>query len=162
MPVPKAALMRRLRERRRAERLMARSERACVVCATALPAEARAGTKCCSASCRARLSRATLAAIALNEAEIVELHAVLARLLAEVPATERMRMTRGGLRILVTKGIGEFHVTDKGRRPRLSACYRADGTATRYHKAPRVERALHKALCRPADRATASAPHRNA
>jgi hypothetical protein len=146
MAIPKSELMRRLRERRRAEKLAVMPARACQVCGKPLPATARADAKCCSADCRARRSRATLAALALSPAEVAELHAALGSLLAEVPNNGRTILTRGGLRFRVTKWGADFLVEGKGGRPRLHACYRADGAARRYQKAPRFERAMHEAL----------------
>jgi hypothetical protein len=147
MAIPKSQLMRRLRERRRAERLAATLTRACAVCGKPLPVAARADAKCCSADCRARLSRATLTALALSPAEVAELHAALGSLLAEVPNNGRKILTRGDLRFSVTKWGADFLVEGKSGWPRLHACYTADGAARRYQKAARSERALHDAVC---------------
>jgi hypothetical protein len=170
MPIPKSKLMRRLRGRRRAERLVETPARACVVCDKPLPIAVRADAKCCSAVCRARLSRAP----ALPPAKVAELRAALGSLLSEMPSNGRKSLTRGdlrlrvtksgsllvevpsngrksprgdGLRFAVTKQGGDFVVEGKGGRPRLHACYRPDGTARRYQKAARFERAMHEALC---------------
>jgi hypothetical protein len=147
MAIPKSELMRRLRERGRAERLAAAPARACQVCGKPLPATARADAKCCSADCRARRSRATLAALALSPAEVAELHAALGALLAEVPINGRKFLTRGGLRFSVTRRGDGFLVEGKNGWPRLRACYTADGAARRYRRAPRFERAVHDAMC---------------
>jgi hypothetical protein len=147
MPIPKSELMQRLRERRRAERLAAAPARACAVCGKPLSMTARADAKCCSADCRAWLSRATLAALALSPAEMAEFHAALDPLLAEVPINGRKFLTRGGLRFSVTRWGDDFLVKGKNGWPRLHACYTADGAARRYRKAPRFERALHDAVC---------------
>jgi hypothetical protein len=147
MAIPKSALMRRLRERRRAERLAAMPARACAVCGKPLPVAARADAKCCSADCRARRSRAALTALALSPAEVAGLHAALGSLLAAVPIHGRKTLTRGELRFSVTKRGRDFLVEGKCGRPRLRACYRADGVARRYRKAARFERAVHDAVC---------------
>jgi hypothetical protein len=150
MPVPKSELMRRLRERRRTERLTAAAPRACEVCGRSLPTTARANARCCSANCRAQLSRTTLAAIALSPIEVADLHAAFASLLATVPINDRKTLTRDGLRFSVTKLGDDFLVEGKGKWPRLRARYTAGGAADRYQKAPRFERAVYDALCRPA------------
>jgi hypothetical protein len=147
MAIPKSELMRRLRQRRRAERLAAVPARACAVCGKPLPMTARADAKCCSADCRAWRSRATLAALALSPAEVAELHAALDPLLVEVPIYGRETLTRGGLRFSVTKRNAEVLVESRSRRSRLLACYAADGAARRYRKDPWFERDLHDAVC---------------
>jgi hypothetical protein len=145
--IPKSELMRRLRERRRAERLAAAPARACEVCGEPLPVAARADAKCCSADCRTLLSRAALAALTLSPAEVAELHAALGSVLATVPLNGRKSLTRGGLRFAVTKASDGFLVEGKDSRPRLRARYMADGAARRYQKAPRFERAVFQTLC---------------
>jgi hypothetical protein len=117
------------------------------VCDKPLPTAARADAKCCSADCRAWLSRATLAALALSPAEVAELHAAFDVLLAEVPINGRKILTRGDLRFSVTRWGDDFLVKGKSGWPRLYACYAADGAARRYQKAARFERALHDAVC---------------
>lgn len=59
MPIPKRDIMRRLRERRRQERLAAGADRTrpCVACGTPLQADARADARTCSARCRKKLAR---------------------------------------------------------------------------------------------------------
>jgi hypothetical protein len=79
MAIPKSELMRRLRERRRAERLAAAPARVCEVCGKPLPATARADARCCSNRCRAKLSRGTIAGLVLDQWEARELHDALAR-----------------------------------------------------------------------------------
>jgi hypothetical protein len=150
MPIPKSELMRRLRERHRAERLAAMPARACEACGKPLPVAARANAKCCSAICRARLSRDTLEMVALFPAEVAELYAALDSLLAKVPIHSRKTLTRNGLRFSVTKRDAKVLVESRSRRSRLLACYAADGSARPSRKDPWFERDLHDAVCQPA------------
>jgi hypothetical protein len=106
MAIPKAELMQRLRERRRAERLATAPARACEVCGSPLPATARADAKCCSAGCRAQLSRTTLAALALTRAKVVEL------------PTEQIAAAKGGTKPDVKPaGSTKKPAAKKGKAP---------------------------------------------
>jgi hypothetical protein len=148
MAIPKSELMRHLRERRRAERLAAMPARACEVCGKPLPVEARADAKCCSADCRARRSRTTLAALALSPAEVAELHAALSALLPEEPFNGRKSLTRGGLRFSVTKWGADFEVASGRGWSRLRFRCTSNAAEHRYRQeTARFERAVHEALC---------------
>jgi hypothetical protein len=147
MPVPKSELMRRLRERRRAERLAAAPTRACKVCGSPLPATARADARCCSAGCRAQLSRTALAAIALTPAEVAELYGALGALLAALPIGGKKSLAQDGVRFAVTKWGGDFMVEGKGGWSRLKTRVSSCGADRRYQQTARFDRALYEAMC---------------
>jgi hypothetical protein len=171
MPIPKAELMRRLRARRRAERLAERTARPaqpCEACGEPLPPAARANRRTCSEACRARLGRIERQMTQLDADEIRRLCAALDAWMAGIPvdgtrvfdARSRLNVrdeeVHASARFRVTKfaGQGEIGLGIEAKRGlrELRLAIWPDGRARRLRRAARLERLLFEAgLALPAE-----------
>jgi hypothetical protein len=172
MPIPKAELMRRLRDRRRAEKLAAMLARACKACGKPLPATARAHIRTCSARCRARLSRVEGQRTQLNADEARRLHAALKSWMASVPDGGHRELVADGnaktisghefhqsVRFLVTKHRDEFRIEAKIGWKQLALAVGPDGDTYRPRRAARLERLLFQAAARLPAESSDTTPH---